>query len=763
MTGSKLTRFLPGIMLVLPTIAFAADSGKTDKSEKQAIMEEVVVTGTASGGEMKKLNASFAITNATAQEIREYSPKSTADMLKVVPGIWVESSGGVSGANVFVRGFPGGGDAPFLTVEMEGAPIYPPPTLSFLENTTLFRIDDTVLRMEGLRGGPQSVQDNGQPGLTTNFLLKRGGDTTEGKVSYSTSDYNLQRFDGVVSGPLGNDLYYMVGGYVTSSPGIRDAGYSAAKGDQFTAKITKDFDNGTLSVYTRKTNDHGTWYLPAALNVPGVDNSYTQVGTLNRQGTILYGATNKALAVDLADGRGWDGSVSGANFDLNINSQWTLNDAMNFTSGEADTLGLVPDGGAVNVGALLATPSLDPMAVVTGAITGAVTGQAIGNSAYIQRFGLWVVRKAIRSFTNNLALTGRFDNFDLTLGYYAATSSVKEFWALGNQKYYVVRQGGEMVTGIACNDPAVDSCNWNYDIDADGDATSNALYAVGTYHVNDNLNIDLGIRTEKEKVNYSVDEGITGAVSKYVDYDKSKSSFTLGANYDIGAGQGVFARVSRGYKFPYFDDFRDGYSFYTSGDDLVKEVTQYELGYKSVFQNLTAYLTLFGNKVKGNTFVRIPGGPVERYTNTAEGLEVDGHYFVGSLTVAVNATVQHTKISNDPANEGNQAQRQPKFQIRLAPSYDLEMTDGRHATIYGGFTHVGSRYSDNGNTVTLDAYNKLDLGVILYASQNLSFQIAADNVTNEDGLTEGDPRDPTAPNGRFILPRSVKFTVGYDL
>ena len=124
----------------------------------------------------------------------------TADLFKAVPGVWSESSGGVSGANVFVRGFPGGGDAPFLTVQLQGAPIFPPPTLSFLENSTLFRLDETIEFMEALRGGPNPVVSNGQPGLTTNFLLKEGSEYQEGLIKYSTSDYGLQRVDGVISG-----------------------------------------------------------------------------------------------------------------------------------------------------------------------------------------------------------------------------------------------------------------------------------------------------------------------------------------------------------------------------------------------------------------------------------------------------------------------------------------------------------------------------------------------------------------------------------
>jgi hypothetical protein len=40
--------------------------------------------------------------------------------------------------------------------------------------------------------------------------------------------------------------------------------------------------------------------------------------------------------------------------------------------------------------------------------------------------------------------------------------------------------------------------------------------------------------------------------------------------------------------------------------------------------------------------------------------------------------------------------------------------------------------------------------------------VSVDNLTDKDGVTEGDPRDPSAPNGRYILPRSIKFSVGYN-
>ncbi|MAK70889.1 MAG: TonB-dependent receptor, partial [Idiomarinaceae bacterium] len=155
------------ISLALAGTATAQDS-QNDTEQKQAEKPEViVVSGTPGGAGIRKIDASFAVTNIDAADIDKISPKSTADLLKAIPGVWIESSGGESGANVWVRGFPGGGDAPFLTIALEGSPVYPPSTLSFLENTQIFRIDETIQMVEGLRGGPNPIVSNGQPGLTT--------------------------------------------------------------------------------------------------------------------------------------------------------------------------------------------------------------------------------------------------------------------------------------------------------------------------------------------------------------------------------------------------------------------------------------------------------------------------------------------------------------------------------------------------------------------------------------------------------------------
>lgn len=751
----KINSLAVAIALACSGSVFAQEEASAPNADgdKKDFFEQIIVTGTASGTAVRKVDSSYATTSLDADMIKKLAPKSTADLFKAIPGVWAESSGGVSGANVFVRGFPGSGDAPFLTVQLQGAPIYHPPTLSFLENSTMFRVDETISFMDGLRGGPSSVVSNGQPGLTTNFMLKEGGDETEGLIKYTTSDYDLQRLDAVLSGSLDDGLYYMIGGYIQQSSGIRDAGFNSEKGQQFTINITKELDNGKINLYSRITDDHGAWYLPTPL-VDGVDNEYTQLGTLNRQATIQFGPNGQSQAFDFGDGRGWDGSVSGGSINLEFADGWTLVDRFSYTTGDANTFGLVPNGSP----ALLSSVADNGSSAI-----GAVTGTEYSGDTLVQQIGRWVVLKELEAFTNDLAITKDADRWKATVGLYNTDYSANDWWSLGNHSYHVIRQGGENLTGIDCNDNA-DSCGWNYDINSTGDGKTSAIYAALEYQFSDQITVDVGVRNEDHEIEYTVDEGLDGVITKAVQYDESDTAWTAGINYQFERNMGVFFRASEGSKMPFFDDFRDNFGAYEGGEDLIKDVTQFELGYKLAESNFNLYATAFFTEIKGDTFVPVPNGPVFVATNEAYGVELDAAYFNDDgFSVALNATIQETEVteSPDPLLVGKEAIRQPGWQIRITPNYAFDV-GSMEGNVYGTLIAVDDRYSDPFNDVVLEGYEQINLGVNLRTESGVKFEIAVQNLTDEDALTEGDPRNPEAPNGRFIMPRTATFSISYE-
>jgi iron complex outermembrane recepter protein len=734
-----------------PAVAAEAQAAPPEAPSE---VEEVIVVGTPGGAGIDKLSASFAVSTVNAADIAKASPKSSAELLALVPGVWVETSGGVAGANVFVRGFPATGDAEFLTIQLQGAPIYPPSTLSFLENSSIFRVDETISRMEALRGGPNPIFSNGQPGLTTNFMLKEGGEDTKGLVKASTSDYGLRRIDGVVSGKLADDLFFMVGGYVARSPGIRDTQFDSEKGQQFTVNLTRKLENGKINLYARATDDHGAWYLPFAINVPGVDKgTYTQLGELSRHQTLQVHANGATRSFDLADGRGWKGYVAGGSFEHDFGDGWTVRDRFSFTKGDADTYGLVPDGGAVTAASV---------ATVIGGPVVTRGGTTLGANDYVQAWGAWIVEKEIEALTNDFSVSKSFGTHEVSAGYYASSFSSDDFWTIGNFRPMQVKANGDyLAANVSCANLATAGSGtgcWNYGLVSAGDGRVDALYLADAWQATEALRIDLGVRRERFKTDYVVDDGAgypDGLAIRTTDYSNSKTSYTVGANYDLNDVSGVFVRYSRGYKFPSFDNFRENLT------DTLK-VDQYELGYKLRSGPFELYATGFANEFKGAKFADV-GGIQESNTNKAHGIELDGRWKSDfGLSLALNGTIQKTEIkqSSIPANAGNSAQRQPDWQIRFTPSWDvtLGMVD---ATFYGTLSAVDDRYGDNANTQVLKGYEKLDLGAIFRVGQ-FDVQIAGDNLTDSHGLTEGDPRSTSGANARPILGRSVRLSVGYN-
>jgi outer membrane cobalamin receptor len=215
-------------------------------------------------------------------------------------------------------------------------------------------------------------------------------------------------------------------------------------------------------------------------------------------------------------------------------------------------------------------------------------------------------------------------------------------------------------------------------------------------------------------------------------------------------------RYTKGFLFPHFDDIREN-------RNTVDEVKQFEGGVKYAGDWLSVYGTAFYNE--NDAFSSTVGGvlPPTAFTTEAYGVEVDGSLQIAGMLLSFLGTLQSTEITDStaPADIGNEVLRQPDWQVRLSPSYTWESGDV-DLTFYAAATLVGDRFGDNANTVRLDGYEKIDLGLIAEFSSGLFLQVHGDNINDSDGITEGDPRNPAAPNGRPIFGRSVMFSLGYD-
>ena len=781
------------------TAAAQAGATQTDGTTAQAVSateepaEDIVVIGTAGAG-TRRQNAAFAVTTIDGALAQRLGTASTAEVLRAVPGVSTESSGGKTGANIFVRGYPSGGDAEYVTFQSEGVPFFPPPTLSFLENTQLIRIDETIQRVEAVRGGTGALFSNGQPGLTINLVQREGKQTPDAMLKLSGTDFGEFRVDSYVSGPIDANTTYMVGGYYSTSRGIRDAQFEAERGGQITANIRHDFDKGSLLVFGRYLDDRGQWLLPIPVVQDG-DNIREYAGFDAGTGTLVgrdtrIGVRNDGSRVDLADGRSARIYNIGGNFDYELAHGITVRDRGSWLEGDADTIGLVPGG----------TPPISAAAYAAGrggtigSLTFATGGGAASPNQQVVEAGLWSVEKHIQAFVNDFALEWKSGRNTLTGGVYYSRYKSRDRWNLGNSMLLTAEPNARRLNLTLADGRIVTRDGFTsgstFKVNARYTGEDLAGYAVDELQITDQLRIDGGVRWQRHSVDGTLENlaasvpaaGADGSARTLYDngdaqlngtfrtirYRGDAWSWTGGVNYDLTRQVGAFIRYSRGNSFPFFDNLRDGI-------DVAPQVDSYEGGVKVSTGIANLYATVFHNTFDGlATTVITSGAPIASIGGAkATGVELEGQLrpFAG-FTLSGSATyldATYRDFFTDGGRTdltGNRVQRQPKWQWRVTPAYDVALGGDTKAGVFATIGYVGDRFSDIQNAQVLPNYYKLDAGLTLDLNRQIQFQVIGDNLTDEIGLTEGNPRTLGAQGSgtilaRPIVGRSIRFAAAF--
>ena len=752
---------------------------------------DIIVVGTPGGGSLRQ-EAAFAVTRVGADQVERLAPQSTADVLKLVPGLTVETSGGKNGANIFVRGYPSGGDAEYVTFQTEGVPFFPPATLSFLENSQLYRIDETIEQVEAVRGGTGALFASGQPGVTVNLVQREGGRTLQGLAKATVIDDGEVRGDGYISGPIGAGTQFMVGGYYSRGDGIRSPGYAADRGGQVTANLRHDFADGTALFFARYLNDRSQWLLPIPVEqhgkqiteYPGFDaGTGTLAGADTRRGVLSDGET-----YDLDDGRGARIANIGANFDLHLDDEFTVRDKASWLRGHADTTGLVssdvPPQSAANYAAALGG--------TIASLTEVANDVRVSTDQPVVEAGVWKVRKGIAAYVNDATLEWKSGHNKATIGLYTTRFSSRDHWDTGNDLLLTAtpharRLDMRLTDGrIVTRDGFTSGASFRVNADYVGRDT--AVYAVDEWQVNDNLRLDGGLRYQDHRADGLIEDsapagagGLDGDPGTLYDnadvvlegdwsrlrYRHHAWSWTAGVNDDLTEDLSIFARYSRGHSFPFFDNLRDGL-------DVAPRIDTYEGGVKLTKRLITFYATLYHNLFHGlATTVITNGAPIASIGGArATGVELEGRArpargvsmtFSGSWLDARYHEFYTGEGTTDLT--GNRVQRQPEWQWRLTPAYETEI-GGHKTSVSATLAYMGQRFSDVQNEQVLPHFYTLDAAVSVDLAPRLRLQANAANLTNAIGVTEGNPRTLGAQGtgaifGRPILGRSVQVSASY--
>ena len=89
---------------------------------EDTIADEVIVTGTVNP--RQSLQSSISISTLKGDQIAQSAPRSTAEILRSIPGIRSEASAGDGNTNITVRGVPiATGGSKFLLLQEDGLPV----------------------------------------------------------------------------------------------------------------------------------------------------------------------------------------------------------------------------------------------------------------------------------------------------------------------------------------------------------------------------------------------------------------------------------------------------------------------------------------------------------------------------------------------------------------------------------------------------------------------------------------------------------------
>jgi outer membrane receptor protein involved in Fe transport len=766
------------------------------KDSVAAELQQVVVTGVAASRGVRKLDSAFSITTANEEQLKSASPSSTADVLKLVPGVYAEATGGQSGANIEVRGFPSGSDSPFVSIQMQGNPIYPVPTLSFFEGSSAFRLDDTIERVEVLRGGPSTIFSSGQPGATVNFILKKGTDTPEGTIRFTAGTGELRRLDMFYGGKISEGWYGTIGGFYRTSHGVRDSGFPADDGHQITATLTRKLDDGELTLYARNTNDKNAFYTGVPLISSNEGRSISAFpGFDPLKGTLMSGemrrftieaAPGKTLTYDLGDGRGLKGTVFGADFDQNFNG-WSISNKFNRFDADMNTIAMFTGNNPLSMGAYNAAAiasangSAATLAAAGKPATGATAtfvngGGAVSDSTQVVQAGLWAVEKKLKSFTDELRVSREWlPNNTVTVGGYFASYSSDDVWYLGNSHLMTAVPNASLINvklnnGVVVSNNGTDG-NVFYAPNASYDGTNTAFFISNEWKVNDRIKIDAGARRERQKIDGSVSNLIAGDTDNnpLTVYNNGTSmpsgsytalgrkdtanSFTIGGNYKLTKDASVFVRANTGHTFISFDDLRNAGTQKNVDDHNflpTPKATQYEIGFKTVGELYSAYVNAFHTEFEGIAFQQVL---TDRIINSTSGSKGNGLEWelalrpIKNLTLTLTGDYQKSEYKDNPDTAGKTVQRQPKLQYRFTPTYKLPLGDNQSIKLYGTFTSVGERWADQANLQYLPSYRTYDLGVLYSIGEKIEIRLSGTNLNNTLGLTEGNSRLTTGGTG----------------
>jgi outer membrane receptor protein involved in Fe transport len=786
---------LPGAAAAqdVPVDETAEAEANASTAEAVSEQDDIVVTGTARA--QRRFDVSYAVNSLPQAEVQRIAPKNFADLLGTVPGIQVEATGGEVQNITRVRGIPT--DRGYLIFQQDGLPLYHEIDGAFFNSGEgMNRFDLMTERVEIVRGGPAPIFASSAAAIANNITVT-GGPEPEGRAQITLGDTGLYRLDAVQSGPVGDNGYFAIGGFLRQHDG-----FPSDKGGQIRANYKRDLANGSVKISAMYVNDHNLFYLPIPVADPrnpavSLDRYIDyHTGTLNspslRNVNIKYrdgAGVMQGLSRDLADGRhmrffnaavAWDGDFN----------DWLIAAKLGYTQGKSSFDAFYSTTNPVDANSFAASnlaaartafgADVTRLGYAIAGTNGATVYDPSAASGLVMSGQYRAIDAKFYSGQADLSVTRKFETglgtHDVRVGLYGSA------YGLSSRQIYqdmlievesrprtidlvAYSASGAVLGSVTQNGVLRYTTTLN---EGEGDAKMVALYANDTWEIIPGLRLDAGIRQEwydyegYALLSTAADLGdpttladnttraFTGQIVSR-DLKPSATNWTVGLNYDFTENLGAYGRVSNLEVPPQL-----GVVTSTAPTIIKTKARQFELGVKASFGPAYLYVTGFYTKFDPFNASFVAFNPVTGRNDqpvpfigeaVAKGVEIDGRIapvrwfdLTGSVTWA---DPEYRNLENDSgadpsAVNGNQIIREPKFFGNLRPAVHFPVGDGEFE-LAGRFEWVGRRYVDLFNLTALPAYQTFGASASLTQGK-WRVQVVADNLTNAKGLTEGNPR-----------------------
>jgi len=791
---------------ILSTLAIAVcsslsaaeiDAEKAKEAEKGIDFERIVVTGVARGTTV--MASSVSVSSFSAEQMETTTPRTTAEAFRAIPGVRSESSGGEGNANIAVRGLPvAAGGAKFLQLQEDGLPIMQFGDIAFGNADIFLRLDSTMQTVESIRGGSASTVASNAPGGIINVISKTGHEET-GSVSTTFGlDYDSLRTDFEYGGELNDSMFFHIGGFIRQGDGPRDAGYTANKGGQIKANLTKEFDDGYIRIYYKHLDDKAIAYLPMPMkadgsSLPGFNSQTDTPHSAYLLETLSLGADGERRRGSMQDGMNPQVDSIGVEAVFDLGNDWEIENRFRQSSVKGSFNSPFP--AEIAAGSNIAVSIAGDGATLSYA-NGSMAGEVFDGSEQIMRIHTFDVEMSdFGSLVNDLKLTKTLGDTSITVGYYKALQNIQMSWLWNSYLMEIKGDNAALLNvnaadGTSFSDNGLyaygvpawgNCCQRNYDIEYDisapylalssqlGDITLDLSVrhdsgsAVGSYAGAVQSTVDMnrdGIISKPEESVSSIDNANASAVN----YDWSYTSYSLGANYQINDNLASFVRLSRGGRanadrLAFGKINADGS---VASADAVDLVDQFELGVKFRQDSFSVFATAFSAETEEQNFEATSQTFFDRVYE-AYGLELESSYFIGDFDFRGNLTWTDAEITQDALNPsvvGNTPRRQADLVYSLMARYNFN--DGSAGLSFIGTTDA---YAQDNNDLKFDGYTSVNAFASYMLSDNLSVSLNVNNIFDTVGITESE-EGSVPENGiiraRTISGRTSSLTLRYD-